>query len=108
MSTSVCRASRARFDSDLPIPLSPVNENWSLDSLNLKDLMQGDLYINIHSTAFPSGEIRGQLRRQNVNIAMKMNGALANGGAGTGSPAVGIHCGNPKCRPQDTDYAHRA
>ncbi len=71
-------------------PLSPVNENWSLDSLNLKDLMQGDLYINIHSTAFPSGEIRGQLRRQSVNIAMKMNGALANGGAGTGSPAVGF------------------
>ncbi len=71
-------------------PQSPVNENWSLDTLNLKDLMQGELYINIHSTAFPSGEIRGQLKRQDVNIAMKMNGALANGGAGTGSSAVGF------------------
>ncbi|MGB5139392.1 MAG: CHRD domain-containing protein, partial [Candidatus Zixiibacteriota bacterium] len=73
--------------------LSPINENWALDTLNLRDLMQGDLYINIHSTPFPSGEIRGQLRRQNVNIAMKMNGALANGGVGTGSSAVGFSIG---------------
>ena len=70
--------------------LSPINENWSLDTVNVKDLMQGDLYINIHSTAFPSGEIRGQLRRQDVNITTKLNGALANGGAGTGSTAKGF------------------
>ncbi len=70
--------------------LSPINQNWSLDTLNLKDLMQGELYINIHSTAFPTGEIRGQLKRQNVLVSMLMNGALANGGAGTGSSKVGF------------------
>jgi plastocyanin len=70
--------------------LSPINQNWALDTLNLKDLMQGELYINIHSTAFPTGEIRGQLKRQDVLVSMLMNGALANGGAGTGSTKVGF------------------
>ena len=70
--------------------LSPVNQNWSLDTLNLRDLMQGELYINIHSTPFPGGEIRGQLKRQDVRISTVMNGALANGGAGTGSTKVGF------------------
>lgn len=71
--------------------VSPINENWAIDTTNVKDLMQGDLYINIHSTSFPSGEIRGQLRRQDVVIAALMDEGQANGGAGTGSPAVGFN-----------------
>ncbi len=71
-------------------PMSPVNETWAIDSLNIKDLMQGDLYINIHSTAFPTGEIRGQIVRQDINIASIMSGDLANAGAGTGSSDSGF------------------
>ncbi len=71
-------------------PQSPVNETWNLDSLNVKDLMQGDLYINIHSTAFMTGEIRGQIVRQDIHVSSQLNGAKANGGAGTGSSATGF------------------
>lgn len=71
-------------------PQTPVNETWNLDSLNVKDLMQGELYINIHSTAFPSGEIRGQIVRQDIHVSSQLNGAKANGGAGTGSSATGF------------------
>jgi hypothetical protein len=40
-----------------PITLAPT----LLDSTQRADLMNGLYYVNIHSTAFPAGEIRGQL-----------------------------------------------
>ena len=40
---------------------SPIKEIWYLSTADVIDLLQGELYINIHSTPFPSGEIRGQL-----------------------------------------------
>lgn len=40
-----------------PITLAPT----LLDSIQRADLMNGLYYVNIHSEAFPGGEIRGQL-----------------------------------------------
>lgn len=40
-----------------PITLAPT----LLDSTQRADLMNGLYYVNIHSEAFPAGEIRGQL-----------------------------------------------
>jgi hypothetical protein len=45
------------FDS----PLSTVTEIWYLSSEDVINLMQGDLYVNIHSMTFQDGEIRGQI-----------------------------------------------
>jgi len=41
---------------------SPISyTSVALDATQRADLMAGMYYINIHSTAFPGGEIRGQL-----------------------------------------------
>jgi plastocyanin len=71
-------------------PVSPINETWSLDTLNIKDLMGGHLYINVHSAAFPGGEIRGQIIRQAVTFTALMDAAQANGGLGTSSLSSGF------------------
>jgi hypothetical protein len=34
---------------------------WTLNAEQVKDLMQGDMFINIHTSANPGGELRGQL-----------------------------------------------
>ena len=34
---------------------------WAADPDRLPNLKKGLLYINIHTTSFPAGEIRGQI-----------------------------------------------
>ncbi len=44
---------------------SPINyTSVALDSTQQADLNANQYYVNIHSTAYPSGEIRGQLIKQ--------------------------------------------
>jgi len=71
-------------------PSSPVLEVWNIDTTNAKNLMNGQLYANIHSMAHSGGEIRGQVIRDSVVFTSMLDGAQANGGAGTGSTARGF------------------
>lgn len=41
---------------------SPVQATWNLDEEEAIRLLAGGLYVNVHSTGFPDGEIRGQVR----------------------------------------------
>ncbi len=43
---------------------SPINFSATLDATQEADLMANLYYVNIHSAAFPAGEIRGQLIKQ--------------------------------------------
>lgn len=42
-------------------PTSPINETWNLTPQDVQDLLAGNLYVNVHSSAHPGGEIRGQI-----------------------------------------------
>ncbi|MDX9857468.1 MAG: CHRD domain-containing protein [candidate division Zixibacteria bacterium] len=69
--------------------ISPINETWPLTPTDIANLLAGDLYINIHSTAFPSGEIRGQLLQAPTSLNVGLDESQANLCAGTGSSATG-------------------
>lgn len=44
----------------LPIG-SPVNGIWAMTQGQADELAAGNIYVNVHSAEFPSGEIRGQM-----------------------------------------------
>lgn len=41
---------------------SPIHAVWNLTPSDVTDLLGGQLYVNVHSIAFPLGEIRGQIQ----------------------------------------------
>lgn len=41
--------------------IAETDSTASLNAANIADLLAGRTYLNIHTTAFPGGEIRGQL-----------------------------------------------
>ena len=43
---------------------SPIGRTLHFTAQDLADLRAGNLYVNVHSVNFGSGEIRGQLRKQ--------------------------------------------
>jgi len=69
---------------------NPISETWGIDTTNLFNLMAGDLYINIHTSAFLAGEIRGQIEQTELIFAFCMDGSQADAGNGTGSDHLGF------------------
>lgn len=45
----------------IPSPASPNEGRATLTAEQMKDLMDGKWYVNVHTAANPAGEIRGQL-----------------------------------------------
>ncbi len=43
---------------------SPLDIIWTLTPTNVQDLLDGNLYINLHTNTNPNGELRGQIVQQ--------------------------------------------
>jgi parallel beta-helix repeat protein len=46
---------------DLGDPSSPIRAAWNLSATDVTALIGDALYVNVHSPAFPDGEVRGQI-----------------------------------------------
>lgn len=63
---------------------TPKTGTWVYPEANEADILLGRTYVNVHSTMFPGGEIRGQI----VPIVVPIDGDQET--APTGSPGAGI------------------
>ena len=70
-------------------PTSPISEGWALTSSDVNALFAGSLYVNIHSSSFPAGELRGQIVPEPIRFVHTIDEAQAAAGVGTGSFANG-------------------
>ena len=52
---------------DLGDPVSPIEAVWDMTSADVDDLLAGRLYVNIHASGRPDGEIRGQILPRTVD-----------------------------------------
>ena len=53
---------------DLGDPISPVEAVWSgMSPADVADLLTGNLYVNVHASGRPAGEIRGQILPRTVD-----------------------------------------
>ncbi|PYQ26359.1 MAG: hypothetical protein DMF56_24715 [Acidobacteria bacterium] len=54
---------------DLADPASPVTATWTgMTASDITDLLNGNLYVNIHTSGRPAGEIRGQILSRTVDL----------------------------------------
>lgn len=68
-------------------PASPISGTWTLGKSDIIDLLSGNLYVNVHSTTFPAGEIRGQYVNSNIVFTSRLDEEQS---GNTGSPATGF------------------
>jgi hypothetical protein len=75
---------------DLGDPASPVTATWTgMTPADIADLLDGNLYLNIHTAGRPSGEIRGQILERTVDlVAFTADGAQVVPPNGTPSSAT--------------------
>jgi hypothetical protein len=70
---------------------SPMVDAAVLDDAHVADFLAGAVYFNIHTTAFPPGEIRGQVVPERALLAAAKDNTLYENAAGARSNGSGAH-----------------
>ena len=65
---------------------NPIVGTWNYPEALESSILAGDIYVNIHTAAFPGGEIRGQI----VDLVATLNGAQEVPAVGTPASGVGL------------------
>jgi hypothetical protein len=52
----------------LGLPVGIFDQTFNIDAATMDAIQNGLAYINVHTTAFPGGEIRGQIGEQPVSV----------------------------------------
>jgi hypothetical protein len=106
---------------DLGDPADPVTATWTgMTPADIADLLDGKLYINVHSAGRPSGEVRGQILQRTVDLVeFTANGSQVvppNGSPSTANctadlndpaTAIAIQCTHNVVAP-DSAHVHNA
>jgi len=105
---------------DLGSPVSPVIATWNaMTPADVADLLAGNLYVNVHTTGRPNGEIRGQILTRTVDVVnFPMNAAQVvppentsttgncTADLDTNATALNIQCTHNMAAP-DAAHVHR-
>ncbi|HYC58621.1 MAG TPA: CHRD domain-containing protein [Thermoanaerobaculia bacterium] len=79
---------------DLDNPVSPIEATWTgMTPTDIAELLAGDLYVNIHTSGRPSGEIRGQIVPRSVD-SFTFPADASQEVPPTDSPAAGLCSGD--------------
>jgi hypothetical protein len=70
---------------------SPMTGMATLEASQLADFLAGVAYFNIHTTAFPAGEIRGQVVPETVSLEASKDNTLYENDTGAISNGAGAH-----------------
>ncbi len=65
---------------------SPISGVWGYAEAQEQNLIDGLMYVNVHTTAFPGGEIRGQI----ISALQPMDGQQEVPANGTGAVGIGM------------------
>ena len=89
-----------------PLPLGQINDfAITLTPSQVQDLKNGLFYVNIHSSNFPAGEIRGQFGSSTSTSAIQFNATSYLAGEGAGGVTVSVTRSGNTSNPVTINYA---
>ncbi|MGH9338388.1 MAG: CHRD domain-containing protein [Acidobacteriota bacterium] len=68
--------------------VNPIEATWQIPAEHVTNLKEGNLYVNVHSTAHPGGEIRGQIGNFETTVEFPLQPGEEN--PATASDASGL------------------
>jgi hypothetical protein len=89
-----------------PLPLGQLSDfSITLTPAQVQDLKNGLFYINVHSTNFPTGEIRGQFASSLSSVSMQFSATSYVVNENAGSVTVSVTRNGNATQPASINYA---
>jgi uncharacterized repeat protein (TIGR01451 family) len=89
-----------------PLPLGQISDfKIDLTPTQAQDLKNGLFYVNVHTTTFPSGEIRGQFQTSSSASSFQFGATQIGVGEGEGSAVITVTRAGNAAVPATVNYA---